>query len=272
MSKNSRKTIEEIIAFKGSEKPLVVLTAYTAPMAKILDAECDITLVGDSIGMVMYGMENTLDVTMDMMIAHGKAVSNYTEKACVVVDMPYGSYEENKETALLNAKHIMNETGCDAMKLEGGQDMAETIAYLVENGVPVMGHIGLQPQSVVKDGGFKVKGKSDAETERLLQDAKAVEKAGAFSVVIEGTIEPVAKALTESISIPTIGIGASAACDGQVLVTEDMLGLSGGHVPKFVKQYATLSENIEKAVQNYAEDVRNRTFPEADHVYTKRVG
>ncbi|MBI1300286.1 MAG: 3-methyl-2-oxobutanoate hydroxymethyltransferase [Alphaproteobacteria bacterium] len=272
MSKNSRITIEQIKAFKGAEKPLVVLTAYTAPMAKILDPVCEITLVGDSIGMVMYGMDNTLGVTMEMMIAHGKAVSNNTQKACVVIDMPYGSYEDNKEAALTNAKRMMDETGCDAVKLEGGQDMADTISYLVENGAPVMGHIGLQPQSVVKDGGFRVKGKSDAETERLLKDAKAVEKAGAFSVVIEGTVEPVAKLLTESISIPTIGIGASLACDGQVLVTEDMLGLSGEHVPKFVKQYVNLSDDVTKAVKSFADDVRKRTFPAAEHVYTKKAG
>ncbi len=272
-AKSDRKTVEQIKANKagnnnGKEfKPLVCLTAYSAPMAEILDNHCDLLLVGDSIGMALYGMENTLGVTLDMMIAHGKAVAKKTKSACVIVDMPYGTYEESAQQAYNNASKIIKETGCDGVKLEGGQDMAQTITYLVDNGIPVMAHIGLKPQSVVKEGGYKVKGKNSEESQSLIDDIRAVEKAGAFAVVIEGTIEPVARKLTDSADIPTIGIGASSYCDGQILVTEDMLGLLLGHTPKFAKKYANLAKDIDKAVQSYANDVRSRSFPNSDYVY-----
>lgn len=254
---------------KGRAEPLVCLTAYTTPMAKMLDPHVDLLLVGDSLGMVMYGMENTLGVDLEMMIRHGQAVMRAQPRACVVVDMPFGTYEESPEQAYRNAALIMKETGCDGVKLEGGTDMADTITHLTSRNIPVMGHIGLQPQSVLKDGGYKVKGKTSAEEEKLLADAKAIEEAGAFSVVIEGTVEDLSTTLTNHLTIPTIGIGASVRCDGQILVTEDMLGLSIGHVPKFVRQQATLSENIDKAVAAYADEVRTRAFPADEHVYTR---
>ena len=259
--------ISNIKARKNTHHPLVCLTAYTTPMAKILDKHCDILLVGDSLGMVIYGMENTLGVSMDMMVNHGLAVTRAANNSCVVVDMPYGSYESSKEDAYKNAKRIMDETSCHAVKLEGGADMAETIAYLVERDIPVMAHIGLQPQSVVIEGGYKVKGRDDASISKLMADAKAVEQAGAFSVVIEGTIENVAKDITLTINIPTIGIGASADCDGQILVTDDMLGLLTDHTPKFVKKYADLATEIDKAAKNYAKEVKSRTFPNEDYTY-----
>ena len=263
----TRKTIASIRAQKNAASPLVCLTAYSAPMAEILDKHCDLLLVGDSLGMVFYGMENTLDVTVDMMINHGKAVMRTAHNACVVVDMPFGSYEENPTHAHKNAARIMRETGCDAVKLEGGQEMAETIADLVKRDIPVMAHIGLQPQSVVKEGGYKIKGRTDEQISMLLDDAKAVEDAGAFCVVIEGTVEPVARKITDSIAIPTIGIGASSACDGQILVTYDMLGYLSGHTPKFVKKYAQLAKDIDAAVKNYADDVKARRFPDEQYVY-----
>jgi len=261
------KTPEDIRGFKNAPAPLVCLTAYRAPMAAALDASCDVLLVGDSLGTALYGMDNTLGVTLEMMIAHGKAVVRTAKSACVVVDMPYGTYEGSPGQAYESASRIMDETGCAAVKLEGGADMEAIIAHLVRQDVPVMGHIGLQPQSVIKDGGYKVKGKSNTEVSKLLEDAYAVERAGAFSVVIEGTVEPVARNITQSIGIPTIGIGASAACDGQILVSEDMLGMTPGHVPKFVKPYADIAGEIARAAEAYARDVRARAFPDADYVY-----
>lgn len=263
----SRITVPEIRAMKGGA-PIVCLTAYTAPIAKILDAHVDLLLVGDSIGNVLYGMENTLAVDLETMIRHGQAVVRASANACIVIDMPFGSYEESPEQAYRNAMRIMKETGCDAVKLEGGQDMAATISYLVARNIPVMAHIGLQPQSVLKDGGYKIKGRTSEEETRLLNDAKAVEKSGAFAVVIEGTIEDVAVKITKSLSIPTIGIGASSQCDGQVLVIDDMLGLSA-RVPKFVRKYANLADTIESAAASYAQDVRARKFPSEEHVYTR---
>ncbi len=256
-----RKTIIEIQQAKGQDK-LVVLTAYSAPMAGLLDPSCDILLVGDSMGMVLYGMENTLGVTLDMMVAHGRAVVRGSKKALVVVDMPYGTYEKSPEQALINAKKIM-ECGCDAVKIEGHEDK---VAYLVDNGIPVMAHIGLLPQSVEIEGGYKIKGKTEAEQKRLIAEAQAVQAAGAFAVVIEGTIEPVARSITEALSIPTIGIGASHACDGQVLVSEDMLGMFES-TPRFVKTYASLRTDITKAVQHYAQEVRDGKFPSDSYVY-----
>lgn len=265
---SGRKTIPEIRAAKGAAQPLVCLTAYTAPVARILDRYADILLVGDSVGNVVYGLENTLAVDLEMMIRHGQAVVRSAQKACVVIDMPFGTYEENAEQAFRNALRVMKETGCDAVKLEGGQDMAATIQYLTSRNIPVMAHIGLQPQSVLKDGGYKIKGRTSEDEARLLLDAKAVEKSGAFAVVIEGTVEDVAAKLTKSISIPTIGIGASSACDGQVLVIDDMIGLTVS-VPKFVKKYADVAGEIEKAAAAFAADVRAKKFPGAEHVYTR---
>ncbi len=269
MPEHTKITTVDIRNAKGAEKPIVCLTAYTTPMAKMLDPHVDLMLIGDSIGMVMYGMENTLGVDLDMMIRHGQAVMRADPKACIVVDMPFGTYEESPEQAYRNAARIMKETGCDAVKLEGGLDMAKTIAHLTSNNIPVMAHIGLQPQSVIKDGGYKVKGRKADEEEKLMADALAVQDAGAFAVVIEGTVEDLSATLSKTLNIPTIGIGASKDCDGQILVTEDMIGLSVGHVPKFVKQYTHLSEIIDEAVSNYATEVRARDFPTQDHVYTR---
>jgi 3-methyl-2-oxobutanoate hydroxymethyltransferase len=261
-------TPDDIRAKKGKEK-IVCLTAYSAPMAKMLDTHVDVMLVGDSVGMVLYGMENTLGVTMDMMVAHGKAVARAAKQACVVVDMPYGSYENGVREALINARRIIDETGAAAVKLEGGAVMQEVIKALVSDGIPVMGHIGLQPQSVIKEGGYKIKGKSDAEAQALMADALAVQEAGAFCVVIEGTIGDVAVEISQKLSIPTIGIGASVDCDGQVLVIDDMLGMSKMHKPKFVKLYAQLDEQIEAAAARYADEVRRGVFPNESYIYKK---
>lgn len=262
-----RKTISDIKSAK-KKKPLVCLTAYTTPTAKILDPHCDILLVGDSLGMVLYGMESTRGVSLEMMIEHGKAVMRAKPDAFVVIDMPYGSYETSPKNALDNAKRVMKETGADAVKIEGGANMVHTIRNLVDHGIHVMGHIGLLPQSAPDEGGYKIKGKNDEQVEQLLADAKAVEEAGAFAVVIEGVIEDAAKKITKSINIPTIGIGASAKCDGQVLVTEDMIGLSIQEPPKFVKRYIEIEDDIAKAAEQYAKDVRARRFPFKKHVYT----
>ncbi len=262
-------TISDIKSHKNADIPLVCLTAYTTPMAQILDKHCDIMLVGDSLGMVMYGMENTLGVSLDMMINHGAAVMRAKPSAFIVVDMPFGTYEKSPELAYKNAKRIMDETACDAVKLEGGQNMQETIQYITERNIPVMAHIGLQPQSVVKDGGYKVKGRGDEEIAKLINDAKAIERAGAFSVVIEGTVESVSQKITSSINIPTIGIGASVKCDGQILVTDDMIGLLSGHTPKFAKKYTNIAAQIDKAVESYANEVKTRKFPNEDYTYKK---
>ncbi len=268
--KTKRLSIPEIRSRKSPASPLVVLTAYTAPMARILRHHVDILLVGDSIGNVLYGMENTLAVDLDMMIRHGAAVVRAAESAAtVIIDMPFGTYEESPEAAWRNAARVMKETGADAVKLEGGQDMAPVIQYMASRNIPVMAHIGLLPQSVLKDGGYKIKGKTLEEETRLLADARAVEKAGAFAVVIEGVIESVAAKMTKAISIPTIGIGASGACDGQVLVSEDMLGMLEGKAPKFVKKYADLSRVIDDAAAAYADEVRARKFPGAEHTYAR---
>lgn len=261
------KTPEIIRAHKNKKYPLVCLTAYSAPMAQLLDPYCDILLVGDSMGTALYGMENTLGVTLDMIIQHGKAVTRKAVKACVIVDMPYGTYENGSDQALQTARRIITETSCDAVKLEGGTEMAATIAHLNKHSIPVMAHIGLKPQSVVREGGYKVKGKTPEEVQALLADAHAVEKAGAFGIVIEGTLEAVAGKITHSVSIPTIGIGASACCDGQILVTEDMLGITQDHIPKFVHKFVDLGEIIEQAVSSYAKEVHNRTFPRLDNTY-----
>ncbi len=264
---SSSITTDDIKVRKNDNKAIVCLTAYTAPMAQILDQYCDLILVGDSMSMCLYGMNSTVGLSLDTIINHGRAVASHCENACVVVDMPYGSYEDCVETALENAQRIMKETGCGAVKLEGGQDMEQTIRAIVNAGIPVMAHIGLQPQSVEKDGGYRVKGKTEEEALALIEDVQAVERAGAFCVVIEGTIERVAAKITNSTSIPTIGIGGSVECDGQILVTEDMLGMLSGHTPKFAKKFANLSDHIHKAVQDYASDVKSRAFPTDEYTY-----
>lgn len=256
--------IKDIV--KGG-KPIVCLTSYTAPMTKIIDPLVDIILVGDSLGMVVYGFENTLPVTLDMMIAHGAAVVRNAEHALVVVDMPFGTYEKSPEQALENARRVMKETGCAAVKPEGGIELAPTVKYLVDNGVPVMGHVGLMPQSIEKMGGFKIQGRNDDGAKKVMADAKAIAEAGAFSLVIEGTIEPVARDITKAVSIPTIGIGASPACDGQILVVNDILGMYSAFTPKFVKKYAELGPIISEAVGQYADEVRNGTFPTIEHCF-----
>jgi 3-methyl-2-oxobutanoate hydroxymethyltransferase len=254
------------MAHKGKE-PLVVLTAYTASNARLLDEYVDILLVGDSLGMVLYGMDSTLSVTVAMMIEHGKAVVHSSKKAMVVIDLPFGSYQASPAQACETATSIIAATGCAAVKLEGGTEMAETVKFLVERGIPVMGHIGLKPQSVNAMGGYKTQGKDEAAAKKLLTDARALEQAGAFSIVIEGVVENVARDITSSISIPTIGIGASAACDGQVLVIDDMLGAGGEYIPSFVKRYADVASITKKAVEEYAKDVRARKFPSAEYCY-----
>ncbi|MGS1096165.1 3-methyl-2-oxobutanoate hydroxymethyltransferase [Aquamicrobium terrae] len=268
LSAESHARTEAIRARKGGE-PVVCLTAYTYPIARLLEPHVDLLLVGDSVAMVLHGHDTTLGATMEMMILHGKAVMRGARNACVVVDMPAGSYEGSPGQALASARRLFEETGCHAVKLEGGTDMADRIAAIVEAGIPVMGHIGLQPQSVEKEGGYKIKGKTDESVAKLLEDARAVEQAGAFSVVIEGTMEPVAAEITRILSIPTIGIGASAICDGQVLVIDDAVGLTVDRVPKFVKEYADLRNEVAKAAMSYAAEVRARAFPTPDHVFSK---
>jgi len=258
----------ELIRRRKGGIPLVCLTAYTYPVARLLDPHVDLLLVGDSVAMVLHGHETTLGASLEMMVAHGQAVMRGSARACVVVDMPAGSYEDSAAQAVACAQRIVDETGCQAVKLEGGVDMAGQIAAIVAAGIPVMGHIGLLPQSVEKDGGYKIKGRTDETIAALMADALAVEKAGAFSVVIEGTIEAVAADITRRIAIPTIGIGASGDCDGQILVIDDMVGLTVDRVPKFVKEYADLRRVIANAAERYAAEVRDRTFPGPGHVFS----
>ncbi len=243
-----------------------MLTAYTARTAQLLDAHCDMLLVGDSLGQVIYGLPSTLPVTLDMMCNHGAAVVRGSYRSLVVVDMPFGSYEASHEQAFESASRIMAETGCAAVKLEGGQSMASTISFLSQRGIPVMAHIGLTPQAVNALGGYAARGRSQQEHEKILADAQAVAEAGAFALVAEGVLEPIAIAVTKSVDIPVIGIGASPQCDGQVLVTEDMLGMFE-RTARFVKRYHNISEQIEHAAGQYAEDVRNRSFPGPDQLY-----
>jgi 3-methyl-2-oxobutanoate hydroxymethyltransferase len=268
-SEAKRITAPEIRARKGGE-PIVALTSYHAHTARLLDRHCDLLLVGDSLGMVMHGLESTVPVTLDMMILQGRAVMRGSQRALVVVDMPFGSYEASKEQAFGSAARVMKETGCGAIKVEGGRRMAETIAFLAERGVPVMGHIGLTPQSINALGSFRAQGREEEQWGPIEDDARAVSEAGAFSLVIEAVAEPLARRITAAVPIPTIGIGGSAACDGQILVLEDMLGLSS-RVPKFVKRYAELGSSIEAAVTAYAADVRSRAFPASEHVYPMRA-
>ena len=263
-----RLTAPDILARKGGD-PIVALIAYHAHTARLADKYCDVILVGDSLGMVMHGMESTVPVTLEMMILQGRAVMRGSQRALVVVDMPFGSYEASKEQAFLSAVRVLKETGCGAIKLEGGRRMAETIAFLVQRGVPVMAHVGLTPQSINTIGSFRAQGRDEADWGPIEEDGLAVAQAGAFSVVLEAMAEPLARKLTGAVPIPTIGIGASVACDGQVLVMEDMLGLSP-RVPKFVKRYGDLGPGIDKAIADYAAEVRSRAFPGPDHVYSMR--
>lgn len=260
-----RLAAPDIAARKG-KTPIVCLTAYTAPMAEILDAHCDLMLVGDSVGMVVHGLPNTVGVTLEMMIMHGQAVMRTAKRAMVVVDMPFGSYEGAKEEAYANAARVMKETGAQAVKVEAGPAVVDTIRYLVDRGIPVMGHVGLRPQAVLVDGGFKAKGKGADERQRILEEALATAEAGAFAIVVEGVAEGLAREITEAIPAPTIGIGASAGCDGQILVTDDMLGLFDW-TPKFVRRYGDMRNEIDKAVGAYAEDVRARRFPGPAEIY-----
>jgi 3-methyl-2-oxobutanoate hydroxymethyltransferase len=260
-----RQTAPQITARKGGE-PIVSLTAYHAHTARIADPFVDFLLVGDSLGMVMHGFESTIPVPLDLMIMHGRAVMRGSKRALVVVDMPFGSYEESPAVAFRNAARVLKETDCGAIKLEGGRRMGETIRYLVERGVPVMAHIGLTPQSIHVLGGFKAQGRTKDQWGQIEEDARIVADAGAFAVVLEAIAGELAGRITSAIPIPTIGIGASAACDGQILVMEDMLGLSP-RIPKFVKEFGRVGEAIEGAIRAYAEEVKARRFPAAEHTY-----
>lgn len=251
-------------------QPLVMLTAYTARMAQLLDPHCDMLLVGDSLGQVIYGLPSTVPVTLDMMCAHGAAVVRGSYHSVVIIDMPFGSYEQSPEVAFASAARILKETGAAAVKLEGGQAMAETIAFLTRRGIPVMGHVGLTPQAVNALGGYGARGRSEAEADKIVADARAVADAGAFALVIEGVVEPIAVAATQAVSCPTIGIGASAQCDGQVLVTEDMLGLFE-RVPRFVKRFADVASLIDETAAEYARQVSDRSFPTGDQTYQPKA-
>jgi 3-methyl-2-oxobutanoate hydroxymethyltransferase len=261
-----RLSITRIRSRKGGEK-LVCLTAYTASVARLLDEEVDLLLVGDSLAMVVYGFDSTLPVTLDMMIAHGAAVVRATHHATIVVDLPFGSYQASPEDAFRAAARVMAETGCNAVKLEGGEEMAETVAFLVQRGIPVMGHVGLTPQAVNQLGGYRSRGHDADERGNIIADGVAIAQAGAFSLVVEGVNEALARELTAEVAVPTIGIGASPACDGQILVTDDMLGLFAEFTPKFVKRYRSLGDDIRGAAHDYAEDVRSGRFPAPEHTY-----
>jgi 3-methyl-2-oxobutanoate hydroxymethyltransferase len=266
-AKKKKMTVPAFRAAKGGA-PLVCLTAYTAHVARLVDEHADMILVGDSLGMVIHGMPNTLGVTMEHMIMHGQAVMRGANKALVVVDMPFGSYEESPEVAFRNASRIIKETNCTAIKLEGGREMAATISYLSTRGIPVMAHIGLMPQQMNTAGGFKAVRDQD-KFEAVIEDAKSVEAAGAFSVVVEGVAVRLANEVTKAIDIPTIGIGASAECDGQILVFEDMIGLFP-RVPTFVKRYGNMEDMMRDAIERYANEVRNRSFPGDEHTYNAK--
>ena len=257
----SRKRGAEPIA-----TPIVMLTAYTARMAQLLDAHCDMLLVGDSVAQVIYGLPSTIPVTLEMMCAHGAAVVRGSWHSVVVIDMPFGSYEGSPEQAFASASRIFKETGAAAVKLEGGEGMAETVAFLVARGVPVVGHVGLTPQAVNALGGYAARGRTEGEADLIMRDAQAIANAGAFAMVIEGVVEPLAAAITRTVACPTIGIGASAACDGQVLVTDDMLGMFE-RTARFVKRYDELAERIGVAARRYASEVRERSFPASEQTY-----
>ena len=260
-----RLTAPAIQQRKGGE-PIVMLTAYTARMAQLLDPHCDMLLVGDSLGQVIYGLPSTIPVTLEMMCAHGAAVVRGSWHALVAIDMPFGCYEASPEQAFASASRVMKETGAAAVKLEGGEAMAETVAFLVRRGIPVIGHVGLTPQAVNALGGYRARGRDDAEAAKILADAKAVAEAGCFALVLEGVMEEIAVEATRAVACPTIGIGASAKCDGQVLVTEDMLGLFE-RTPRFVKRFDDLAARIGEAAAAYAGEVRSRAFPTEEQIY-----
>ena len=249
-----------------TEQPIVMLTAYTMRMAQLLDPHCDMLLVGDSLGQVIYGLPSTIPVTMEMMCAHGAAVVRGSWHALVAVDMPFGSYEASPSQAFESASRIMKETGCAAVKLEGGEAMAPTIEFLTHRGIPVIGHVGLTPQAVNVLGGYSARGRSEEERGKIIKDAQLVDQAGAFCIVVEGVVDEIATEVTRKVRAPVIGIGASADCDGQVLVTDDMLGMFE-RTPRFVKRYDDLATRIGEAARAYAEEVRARSFPTADQTY-----
>ncbi|SEI02892.1 3-methyl-2-oxobutanoate hydroxymethyltransferase [Paracoccus alkenifer] len=264
-----RLTAADIRARKGGE-PVVCLTAYTTPIAEIVDRHCDLVLVGDSVGMVLHGLPSTLGVTMEMMILHGQAVGRGLSRACMVVDLPFGAFEESPEQAFRNAARLMAETGCQAVKLEGGVHIADTVRFLVARGIPVMAHVGLTPQSVNTLGGYKVQGRG-AEGDQVLADAQAVTDAGAFAVVLEKLPAELGARISREIAVPTIGIGAGPDCDGQVLVIDDMLGMFTAFRPKFVKRYAQLGQDADKAIEAYAAEVRARSFPGPEHSFAAEL-
>ena len=265
-----RITVPEIRARKGGEK-IVCLTAYTAPMAAILDPHVDLLLVGDSLGMVIHGLPNTVGVTLDMMILHGQAVMRAASHALVVVDLPFGTYESERELAFSSATRIMRETGCQAVKVEASDGIADTIAFLTQRGIPVVGHVGLRPQAINVEGGFKAKGRNAAERARVLAEARETDQAGAFAIVVEGVAPDLADEITQMVAVPTIGIGASPKCDGQILVTDDMIGLFDW-TPKFVRRYGNLRDVVSQAVEHYAADVRSGEFPGLAELYTLKTG
>ena len=268
-TRSARLTVPEIAARKGKEK-IVCLTAYSAPMAALLDPHVDLLLVGDSVGMVVHGLPSTVGVTLEMMILHGQAVMRGASRALVVVDLPFGTYERSAAQAHEAAVRVLQETGCQAMKVEAGEGVPETIAFLVQRGIPVLGHIGLRPQAANVDGGFRVKGRSAAERERVLAEARAVSEAGAFAIVVEGVASDLAEEITRAVGVPTIGIGASPLCDGQILVVDDMLGLFDW-TPKFVRRYGEMRELVSKAAAAYAADVRDGSFPRSAELYSLRA-
>jgi len=267
-----RLTVPAIRARKAdgvTAEPIVMLTAYTARQAQLLDAHCDLLLVGDSLGQVIYGLDSSVPVTLEMMIAHGAAVVRGSYHAVVVVDMPFGAYEASPEVAFASASRILKDTGCAAVKMEGGEAMAATVAFLVRRGIPVMGHVGLTPQAVNVLGGYNARGRSESEAAKIVSDARVLAEAGAFAIVVEGVVEPIAVEVQQAVSCPVIGIGASAQCDGQVLVAEDMLGMFE-RVPRFVKRYEEIAQIISGAAERYAAEVRARTFPGKDQTYQPR--
>ncbi len=268
-SQAQRVTVPQLMSFKGTRK-IAALTAYTAPFARLLDESLDMLLVGDSTAMVGYALPDTLSITADTLAAHAAAVVRATQHACVIVDMPFGSYQQSPAQAFASAAAMLAASGVSGVKLEGGQPLAETTRFLVERGIPVLAHVGLMPQYMNTMGGFKAQGMTDAAAARILEDARAQAQAGAFGIVLEGLSEPLARDITAELDIPTIGIGASPACDGQILVTEDILGLSGDKIPRFARRFADVGQVIRAAVQDYAESVRDGSFPTLDHCFGVR--
>lgn len=261
-----RISVPQLMAYKG-ERKIAALTSYSAPFARLLDEALDMILIGDSTAMVAYGLPDTLSFTVEQMAAHAAAVVRSTTHACIIADMPFGSYQQSPQQAFTNAAHILASSGADGVKLEGGVAMAETTRFLVERGIPVLAHVGLMPQYVNTMGGFKAQGMNDESAERILLDAVAHQQAGAFGVVLEGVAEALGRRMTETLDIPTIGIGASPACDGQILVTEDILGLSGDRIPKFARQFADIGSQIRQAVEQYASEVREGEFPRLENCF-----